>query len=84
MVDKICDSLAEALAGIHDGATVMIGGFDNPGLPAELIDALIAQGATGLTILGMMGEAGKLSAEESMRAAAAPSAQRVQRVDNCG
>ncbi|MEY3264241.1 MAG: hypothetical protein RL717_1718 [Pseudomonadota bacterium] len=51
MVDKICDSLAEALAGIHDGATVMIGGFGNAGLPAELIDALIAQGATGLTIV---------------------------------
>jgi 3-oxoadipate CoA-transferase alpha subunit len=51
VVDKICDSLAEALAGIHDGATVMIGGFGNAGLPAELIDALIAQGATGLTIV---------------------------------
>ena len=51
MVDKICDSLADALAGIHDGATVMIGGFGNAGLPAELIDALIAQGATGLTIV---------------------------------
>jgi 3-oxoadipate CoA-transferase alpha subunit len=51
VVDKICDSLADALAGIHDGATVMIGGFGNAGLPAELIDALIAQGATGLTIV---------------------------------
>lgn len=51
MVDKICDSLADALADIHDGATVMIGGFGNAGLPAELIDALIAQGATGLTIV---------------------------------
>ena len=51
MVDKISDSLADALAGIHDGATVMIGGFGNAGLPAELIDALIAQGATGLTIV---------------------------------
>lgn len=32
----------------------------------RMVDAYIAKGATGLTILGMMGEAGKLSAEESV------------------
>ncbi len=32
----------------------------------RMVDFYIAQGATGLTILGMMGEAGKLSAEESI------------------
>jgi 3-oxoadipate CoA-transferase alpha subunit len=39
------------LAGIHDGATIMIGGFGNAGMPRELIDGLIDQGATDLTIV---------------------------------
>ena len=43
--------MREAIAGIHDGATVMIGGFGNAGMPRELIDALIDQGATDLTIV---------------------------------
>lgn len=43
--------MREAMAGIHDGATVMIGGFGNAGMPRELIDALIDQGATDLTIV---------------------------------
>ncbi len=51
MVNKIVPSMQEALAGIHDGATVMIGGFGNAGMPRELIDALIDQGATDLTIV---------------------------------
>ncbi len=44
-------SLEEAVADVHDGATVMIGGFGNAGMPAALIDALIAQGARELTIV---------------------------------
>jgi 3-oxoadipate CoA-transferase alpha subunit len=40
-----------ALADVPDGATVMIGGFGTAGLPNELIDALIAQGARDLTIV---------------------------------
>ena len=51
MIDKTVPSLAEAVAGVHDGATVMIGGFGTAGMPAELIDALIAQGARDLTIV---------------------------------
>lgn len=51
MIDKTVASLAEAVAGIHDGATVMIGGFGAAGMPAALIDALIAQGARDLTIV---------------------------------
>ena len=39
------------MADIHDGATVMIGGFGNAGMPSALIDALIAQGARELTIV---------------------------------
>lgn len=51
MIDKTVASVAEAVAGIHDGATVMIGGFGAAGMPAALIDALIAQGARDLTIV---------------------------------
>ncbi len=51
MIDKTVHSLAEAVAGIHDGATVMIGGFGTAGMPSELIDALIDQGARDLTIV---------------------------------
>jgi 3-oxoadipate CoA-transferase alpha subunit len=51
MIDKTVKSLDAAVAGIPDGATVMIGGFGNAGMPVELIDALIAQGARDLTIV---------------------------------
>jgi 3-oxoadipate CoA-transferase alpha subunit len=51
VIDKISDSLAAAVADVHDGATVMIGGFGNAGMPAALIDALIGQGARDLTIV---------------------------------
>ncbi|HEX8012634.1 MAG TPA: 3-oxoacid CoA-transferase subunit A [Casimicrobiaceae bacterium] len=51
MVNKIVASPAAAVADIADGATVMIGGFGTAGVPAELIDALIAQGARELTIV---------------------------------
>lgn len=51
MIDKTYESLAEAVAGMRDGATVMIGGFGNAGMPSALIDALIEQGARDLTIV---------------------------------
>lgn len=51
MIDKLRSSVLAALADIHDGATVMIGGFGGAGQPAELIDGLIAQGARDLVIV---------------------------------
>ncbi|MBC7413769.1 MAG: 3-oxoadipate CoA-transferase, partial [Herminiimonas sp.] len=39
MIDKIWPSLQEAVADIQDGATVMIGGFGNAGMPSALVDA---------------------------------------------
>jgi 3-oxoadipate CoA-transferase, alpha subunit len=51
MIDKRFASPAEALADVPDGATVMIGGFGTAGLPDELTEALIAQGARELTII---------------------------------
>src|SRR5919109_2531156 len=51
MIDKSFTSAEAALADVPDGATVMISGFGNAGMPAALIDALIAQGARELTIV---------------------------------
>jgi 3-oxoadipate CoA-transferase alpha subunit len=51
MIDKTVADAAAAVAGIPDGATVMIGGFGRAGQPVELIDALIESGATDLTIV---------------------------------
>lgn len=51
MIDKQTDSVASAVADIHDGATVMIGGFGEAGSPIELIHALIDQGAKNLTVI---------------------------------
>jgi 3-oxoadipate CoA-transferase alpha subunit len=51
MIDKIAPSVEAAVADIYDGATVMIGGFGTAGMPSELIDAVIDQGAKGLTIV---------------------------------
>jgi 3-oxoadipate CoA-transferase alpha subunit len=51
MINKETASLEEAVADVHDGATVMIGGFGEAGSPVELIHALIDQGATNLTVV---------------------------------
>ncbi|MBN8557986.1 MAG: 3-oxoacid CoA-transferase subunit A [Proteobacteria bacterium] len=51
MVNKIAASVAEALADVRDGATVLVGGFGTAGIPGELIDGLIAQGARDLTLV---------------------------------
>ncbi|WP_418060212.1 3-oxoacid CoA-transferase subunit A [Pimelobacter simplex] len=45
------DSADEAVAGIEDGSTVLVGGFGLAGMPFDLIDALIRQGAKDLTIV---------------------------------
>jgi 3-oxoadipate CoA-transferase alpha subunit len=51
MINKIAPSIDAALAGVKDGSTVMIGGFGTAGIPNELIDGLIAQGAKDLVIV---------------------------------
>ena len=51
MINKIINTPAEAVCEIHDGATVMIGGFGEAGSPIELIHALIDHGAKNLTIV---------------------------------
>ncbi|MBX7246874.1 MAG: 3-oxoacid CoA-transferase subunit A [Candidatus Sumerlaeaceae bacterium] len=51
MINKRVGSAAEAVADIHDGATVMIGGFGEAGSPIELIHALIDRGSRDLTVV---------------------------------
>ena len=51
MLDKTCASLEAAVAGIEDGASIMIGGFGTAGMPDELIDALIARRVGSLTLI---------------------------------
>ena len=51
MTATICATVREAVAGVADGATVLIGGFGMAGMPVELMDALIEQGATDLTVV---------------------------------
>eukprot|EP01048_Picozoa_sp_COSAG05_P009600 COSAG05_NODE_799_length_7238_cov_4.050707_1_plen_380_part_00 len=46
---KVVESASEAVAGIKDGDTVLVGGFGLCGIPENLIAALRAQGTTGLT-----------------------------------
>jgi 3-oxoadipate CoA-transferase alpha subunit len=50
-VTTLCATTDEAVAGIEDGATVLIGGFGPAGQPVELIDALIRTGARDLTVV---------------------------------
>jgi 3-oxoadipate CoA-transferase alpha subunit len=51
MIDKICSSVAQAVAVVCDGDTVLVGGFGVAGMPFALIDGLIAHGAKDLTIV---------------------------------
>ncbi|MFM2185654.1 MAG: 3-oxoadipate CoA-transferase subunit [Pseudomonadota bacterium] len=51
MINKVVPSLAAAVADVPDGATIMIGGFGTAGLPNELTEALIDQGARDLVVV---------------------------------
>src|SRR5919202_5236554 len=60
MINKIVASMAEAMAGIQDGSTVLLGGFGAVGQPNALIDGLIEQGAKDLTIVANNAGTGRL------------------------
>jgi 3-oxoadipate CoA-transferase alpha subunit len=51
VINKIVQSMAEAMAGIRDGSVVLLGGFGSIGLPYALVDGLIEQGAKDLTVV---------------------------------
>ena len=50
---KVYSDATSALAGLlHDNMTIAAGGFGLSGIPENLIQALVASGAKGLTIVG--------------------------------
>lgn len=51
MINKVSTDIATALTKVQDGATVLIGGFGTAGIPSELINCLIDQGAKNLTVV---------------------------------
>ncbi|HJX44171.1 MAG TPA: 3-oxoacid CoA-transferase subunit A [Geodermatophilus sp.] len=51
MIDKRVATVADAVAGIEDGATVLVGGFGASGVPVELVHALLDRGTTDLTVV---------------------------------
>ncbi len=51
MINKIVQTMAEAMAGIRDGAVILVGGFGSIGQPNALIEGLIEQGAKDLTVV---------------------------------
>lgn len=66
MINKIVQSLADALAGTKDGSTVLIGGFGSVGQPDALIEALIEQGATNLTCVANNAGTGRVGLAKLM------------------
>lgn len=68
MINKIVDSMAAAVDGLKDGASIMISGFGDAGAPAELIEAVIDQGATDLTIISNNAGAGEVGIAALMKA----------------
>jgi 3-oxoadipate CoA-transferase alpha subunit len=51
MINKIVQTMAEAMAGVRDGAVILVGGFGSIGQPNALIEGLIEQGAKDLTVV---------------------------------
>jgi 3-oxoadipate CoA-transferase, alpha subunit len=60
MINKIVQTMAEAMAGIRDGAVVLLGGFGSIGQPNALIDGLIEHGAKDLTIVSNNAGVGRI------------------------
>ena len=50
-MDKVVGSAADAVADVADGATLAVGGFGLAGIPWFLIEALLEQGATDLSVV---------------------------------
>jgi len=60
MLDKTVPTLADAVRDIHDGATLLVGGFGAAGIPTELLVALLDQGARELTVVNNNGGNGPI------------------------
>ena len=55
MIDRFVHSMVDAMTGIADGSTVLLGGFGDVGIPTPLLDGLIEQGARDLSIVAVAG-----------------------------
>lgn len=66
MIDKIVRDMAAAMAGIADGSTVLLGGFGSVGQPDALIEGLIEQGATNLTVVANNAGTGRVGLAKLM------------------
>lgn len=66
MINKIVRDMAEAMQGIADGSTVLVGGFGSVGQPDALIEALIEQGATDLTVVANNAGTGRVGLAKLM------------------
>jgi 3-oxoadipate CoA-transferase alpha subunit len=51
VIDKRVATVADAVEGIEDGATVLVGGFGASGVPVDLVHALLDRGTTDLTVV---------------------------------
>jgi 3-oxoadipate CoA-transferase alpha subunit len=60
MINKIVQTMADAMAGVRDGAVVLLGGFGSIGQPNALIDGLIEHGATDLTVVSNNAGVGRI------------------------
>ena len=60
MINKIVRTMAEAMAGIGNGAVVLLGGFGSIGQPNALIDGLIEHGARDLTVVSNNAGVGRI------------------------
>jgi 3-oxoadipate CoA-transferase alpha subunit len=69
MIDKLVKTRADALTGIKDGSVELIGGFGAVGQPNALIEALLEQGATDLTIVANNAGTGRVAALPRLMAA---------------
>ncbi len=68
MISKISDSLAQAVGELRDGASIMISGFGDAGMPHQLVEAVIEHGATDLTVISNNAGAGEIGIAALMKA----------------
>jgi 3-oxoadipate CoA-transferase alpha subunit len=68
MIDKRVSSPEEAVVGVPDGATVLVSGFGEVGVPVALIDALVDQGARDLTVVANNAGSGERGVAALLRA----------------
>jgi 3-oxoadipate CoA-transferase alpha subunit len=68
MINKEVASVTEAVAGIQDGAVLLVGGFGNSGRPAALLRGILELGVGDLTIVANNATAGDDVVADLMKA----------------